>query len=205
MSALSAAQVEHLLAPYLQRPLPPAAYDKVARYLAVFHVWSTRINLSTVREPVQVVRRHFGEGFVLAQALPEGGTLLDLGSGAGFPGFPIALARPAMKVTLAESQKKKASFLKEAAWMMGLPVKVWPERAEQLAPGTLFDVVTLRAVDNMSAALDVSRRFLAPSGILAFFVGEHEPMRLPEASWHSIHSIDIPDSPGHIVMAQLNP
>lgn len=203
MSVLRADQVRQLLEPYVKQPLPPEVYDKIVRYLAVFAVWSSRMNLSTRKEPEQVVQRHFGEGLALAAELPAFATLLDLGSGAGFPGLPIALARPDASVTLAESQKKKAGFLKEAAWMMGLPVKIWADRAENFPDGTRFDVVVLRAVDEMSTALQTAHGLLAPGGTLAFFAGEREPVRLPDANWSTIRTVDVPNSPGHIVFARL--
>ncbi len=204
MTYLSAARVQELLAIYLDELLAPEAYDKVVRYLAIFDVWSSRMNLSTIRDPEQVVQRHFGEGLALAQELPPFTTLLDLGSGAGFPGLPIALARPRSSVTLAESQKKKAAFLKEVAWEMGLTaVKVWPDRAEHLPAGTLFDVVALRAVDRMSAALQTATGLLARGGTLAFFSGEQESIQLPEADWVSTRSVNLVNSAGTMVLARL--
>ena len=86
--------------------------------------------------------RHFVESIACARALPEGiSTLLDFGSGGGFPGIPIALCRPEIAVTLAESQGKKAAFLQEAVRVLGSQAKVHAGRAELLT--TQFDCVTL--------------------------------------------------------------
>jgi 16S rRNA (guanine527-N7)-methyltransferase len=90
---------------------------------------------------------------------------LDFGSGAGFPGIPIALIRPEISVTLAESQNKKAAFLREAVRTLALNTKVHAARAETLP--AKFDAITLRAVDNMAQAIPAAIRLLNPNGWLA--------------------------------------
>jgi 16S rRNA (guanine527-N7)-methyltransferase len=91
--------------------------------------------------------------------------LLDFGSGAGFPGIPIALCRPVIAVTLAESQGKKAAFLREAVRALGLAATIHSGRAEVLQ--TVFDCVTLRAVDRMGVAVQEAAQLLRPGGWLA--------------------------------------
>lgn len=106
--------------------------------------WNQKMNLSAIRDPEQVVRRHFGESLFLAKSLSEAaGTLVDVGSGAGFPGVPVAVYRPNLHVTLVESIAKKATFLREAT--RALPnVRVLNARAETLEKH--FDWVAMRAV-----------------------------------------------------------
>ncbi|OJV44658.1 MAG: 16S rRNA (guanine(527)-N(7))-methyltransferase RsmG [Acidobacteriales bacterium 59-55] len=151
MPALPESRIAALLAPYLA--VPPALFGQLSLYLDLLLKWNARTNLTAIREPEEIVCRHFGESLFAAQRLGPCETLLDLGSGAGFPGLPIALLRPEIQVTLAESQGKKAVFLREAARTLGLSVEVWGNRAEALPPERRFDTVTLRAVDNMAAAL----------------------------------------------------
>jgi 16S rRNA (guanine527-N7)-methyltransferase len=91
--------------------------------------------------------------------------LLDVGSGAGFPGIPIALCRPEIAVTLAESQGKKAAFLSEVVRVLGVAAKVHSGRAETLR--AVFDCVTLRAVDKMPQAVKAAGKLVAPGGWLA--------------------------------------
>ena len=121
MSVLSQDRIAILLAPYLSHcePLIP----QLEVYLELLVRWNAKTNLTSVRDPEEMVRRHFGESLFAAQHLgdPLPPTLLDLGSGAGFPGIPIALAHPGVAVTLAESQGKKASFLREAVRTLSLP------------------------------------------------------------------------------------
>ena len=88
----------------------------LARHLQLMLQWNRKINLTSVRSTGGIVKRHFGESLFLAKALQgERGTVVDIGSGAGFPGFPIAVANPGLDVTLVESIGKKAAFLKEVA------------------------------------------------------------------------------------------
>lgn len=156
-SALSELQIKTLLAPYLPRVADEMA-SQLAVYLDLLLKWNARTNLTAIRDPEGIVQRHFGESLFCGQYVDQQATtLLDLGSGAGFPGLPIALLRPELTVTLAESQHKKASFLREAVRTLRLPnAEVWAGRAEVLPEVRRFDTVTLRAVDNMAAALTVA-------------------------------------------------
>ncbi|HTD97123.1 MAG TPA: 16S rRNA (guanine(527)-N(7))-methyltransferase RsmG [Edaphobacter sp.] len=156
MPTLSESAIASLLTPYI--PAPPAnLLPQISTYLDLLLKWNARTNLTAIRDPEEIVRRHFGESLFAAQHLSSPdklpATLLDLGSGAGFPGLPIALLHPEITITLAESQNKKATFLREVVRTLNLPVEVWPARAESLPPTRRFHTVTLRAVDNMAAAV----------------------------------------------------
>jgi 16S rRNA (guanine527-N7)-methyltransferase len=106
--------------------------------------------------------------------------LLDFGSGGGFPGIPIALCRPEIAVTLAESQGKKAAFLQEAVRVLGISAKVHAERAELL--GARFDGVTLRAVDKMVRAVEAAARLVVPGGWLALMTTQKDLNALQAAA-----------------------
>lgn len=152
MATLPESVIASLLAPYLAPP--PELLPRLSAYLDLLLKWNARTNLTAIRDPEEIVRRHFGESLFAARHLgAEVDTLLDLGSGAGFPGLPIALLRPEIRVTLAESQHKKASFLREAVRTLGVSVEVWAGRVEDMAPERRSHTVTLRAVDNMAAAV----------------------------------------------------
>ena len=140
--------------------------DKFTSLLSLFVRWNARVNLSSIRDEDGILSRHFVECIACARALPVGiSTLLDFGSGGGFPGIPIAVCRPEIAVTLAESQGKKAAFLHEAVRVLGIQAKVHAERAELLA--SRFDCVTLRAVDRMAAAVAAAASLVVPGGWLA--------------------------------------
>jgi len=163
MAGLSRERMAELLEPYFPAP-PQELLLQLSAYLELLLRWNARTNLTAIRDPEEIVRRHFGESLFVAAHLPECATLLDLGSGAGFPGLPIQLARPGLRVTLAESQNKKASFLREAVRTLGLATEVWGDRVERLPADRLFDVVTLRAVDDPGKALKLAHQRLTPGG-----------------------------------------
>lgn len=175
---LSESQIAALLGPYLSgATVPPTLYAQLGLYLDVLLRWNARTNLTAIREPEEIVRRHFGEslfaGVHIQPLLPAAATLLDFGSGAGFPGLPIQLLFPEFQVTLAESQGKKASFLREAVRTLNLKTEVWPKRVEEMPPDRRFHCITLRAVDNMDAALDTAATRILPSGSLAALGGDN--------------------------------
>ena len=145
--------------------LDPELFPRFNDYLALLLRWNARISLTAIRDEGGILSRHFVESIACARALPACiKTLLDFGSGAGFPGIPIAICRPEIAVTLAESQGKKAAFLQEAVRVLGIPAKVYAGRAEALA--AQFDCVVLRAVDRMELAVPASAKLVAPGGWL---------------------------------------
>jgi len=169
---LSTDRIAVLLSPYVGSAAVPAdLYEQLSVYLELLLKWNARTNLTAIREPEEIVRRHFGESLFCGLHLPaEATTVLDLGSGAGFPGLPIQLLRPELQVTLAESQHKKASFLREAVRTLGLQTEVWADRAESMPLSQRFSVVTLRAVDNMEAAMEAARGRVDAGGCIVSFV-----------------------------------
>jgi 16S rRNA (guanine527-N7)-methyltransferase len=159
-------------------PLPAELCDQFAAYYSLLIRWNARVSLTAIGDEDGILRRHFVESIACARALPaEVGTVLDFGSGAGFPGIPIALCRPEISVTLAESQGKKAAFLQEAVRVVGIPAKVYAGRAETL--GQQFDCVTMRAVDRMPQAVRAAAKLVRPGGWLAPMttVDEREKLR----------------------------
>jgi 16S rRNA (guanine527-N7)-methyltransferase len=147
-------------------PLTVAQVSQFVDFSSLLMRWNARVNLSAIRDEERIVRRHFVESIACARALPAGiATLLDFGSGAGFPGIPITLSRPEIAVTLAESQGKKAAFLSEAVRVLGISAKVYSGRAEELR--TAFDCVAMRAVDHMELAVQAGSKLVRPGGWLA--------------------------------------
>ena len=148
-------RIEELLLPYLrgEAEVPAGMYGRLSQFLDLLVQWNARTNLTAVRQPEEMVRRHFGESLFAARHLGACKTLLDFGSGAGFPGLPMQLLRPELKVALAESQNKKATFLREVVRILGLGTEVWGGRVEAMPLDRRFDVVAMRAVDDMETAL----------------------------------------------------
>lgn len=189
LATLSESHVERLLQPYVSteiqlwrdaapvETIAPIAVSRLQElipalgaYLDLLLRWNEKTNLTAVRSPDEIVRRHFGEslfaGRVLEKLSAHAGTLLDFGSGAGFPGVPIQLLLPSWKITLAESQGKKVAFLRETVRVLGAGASVWAGRVEGMPVGTTFSSVTMRAVDSPVAALAAARARVAPGGYL---------------------------------------
>jgi 16S rRNA (guanine527-N7)-methyltransferase len=136
--------------------LPIGAYDKFQSYLELLMHWNQQLSLSAVREPDQIIQRHFVECAFVAGQLPlDIADLLDYGSGAGLPGIPIAICRPGIGVTLAEAHGKKASFLREALRVLKLEAEVYDGRVEAM-PERRFDAVAMRAVEKMELAIPLA-------------------------------------------------
>jgi 16S rRNA (guanine527-N7)-methyltransferase len=165
------AAIAHLLHPFIE--LDETRLRAISIYIDLLLKWNARINLTAIREPNEIVQRHFGESlfaakYLLDQHLPE--AAIDLGSGAGFPGVPFAMLAPEVGVTLIESQQKKATFLKELIHALGLKnVKVFSDRAENY-PDTA-DLVMLRAVEKFGQALRVAVRLAKPGGRVGLMIG----------------------------------
>ena len=139
-------QFVSLLEPVLDRIGLSPTDDQIlqlSRHYALLTQWNQRVNLTSIREPRAIVERHFGESLFLAVHFPKAKTVVDVGSGAGFPGLPLAVARPELTVTLVESIGKKAVFLKEASRELE-NVRVEQGRAENLEAG--YDWAVCRAV-----------------------------------------------------------
>jgi 16S rRNA (guanine527-N7)-methyltransferase len=188
-------RLRELLKPYVVDAMPSTeALAQISRYLDLIILWNARTNLTAVREPEAILQRQIGESLFAARFLPGTGTLLDFGSGAGLPGIPIALLRPGMQITLAESQNKKAGFLREAARTLALPLTIWPDRVENLPQHQQFDVLTMRAVDDSARMIPVAIDRIAPHGHLVRYLGESVPVEIP--GWSALQTTPIPNSRG---------
>lgn len=211
MTAESACnRLNELLSGFGLEPLDDATGERFARYLALFLRWNARLNLSAVRDEESILSRHFVESIASARALPAGiSTLLDYGSGAGLPGIPIALCRPEISVTLAESQGKKAAFLQEAVRALGLAnAAVHNGRAESLV--MRYDSTIMRAVDRMAQAVESAARLVTPEGWLALLTTRADLAGLQAAagahfSW--LEPVPLPGSQSRLLalgQARLN-
>ncbi len=196
-----------LLTPFVRARLSTQQLEQLSIYLELLTKWNDKMNLTSVRSPLEMVTRHFGESLfaaaVLGDALKEREktSLLDFGSGAGFPGLPVKIALPELQVTLAESQMKKAMFLREVIRTLGLNgIEVHANRAEDLSKK--FDVVAMRAVDGQESLLQPASTLLRSGGLMLLMLGtkasETSTQALPDFKW--AEPVLIPDSKSRIVL-----
>jgi 16S rRNA (guanine527-N7)-methyltransferase len=155
--------------------LTPAQLNQISTYVDLLVRWNARINLTAVRDADEIVTRHFGESIFAARFLfsatsAEPVSLVDIGSGAGFPGLPMKIWNPNIQLTLIESNQKKVAFLREVVRALNLSVvSVFAGRAEDYS-GTA-ELTTLRAVEQFKNILPVAARLIRASGRLALLVG----------------------------------
>ncbi len=165
--------------------LPPRTQPRLLDYLALLHKWNRTYNLTAVREPSGMVGQHLLDCLAVLPHVSARG-ILDVGSGAGLPGVPLALALPLASVTLLESNHKKAAFLQQAKIELKLDnVAVACERVESWQPGGRFDMVISRAFSDLAQFVTLAGRHVASGGRLAAMKGAYpreEIARLP-AGW----------------------
>lgn len=191
----AADRFQSLLAAAGQSPLSEKQTGQFLSYLSLIVRWNAKTNLTAICDEAGILSRHFLESIVAARALPEGiATLLDFGSGAGFPGIPIAICCPGTGVTLAESQGKKAAFLREAVRILEISAKVHGGRAEELRGQ--FDCVVLRAVDRMAEAVGTAAKLVGPGGFLGLLTTESELPALRIAAGQGFSWLDTVSMPG---------
>jgi len=167
----------------LDLTLAPAACGKLLDYLGLIEKWNRVYNLTAVREPRQMLSHHLFDSLTIV-ARVSGTSLLDVGSGAGLPGIPVAIALPQLPVTLLESSHKKAAFLRQAAIELRLDnVNVIGERAESWDTPRRFELVVSRALTDLAGFIRIAGRFVGRGGSLGAMKGAypHEELgRLPE-------------------------
>lgn len=152
-----------LLAGLVALKLDPALATPLLKYLGELVLWNKAYNLTSVRQPVEMVTRHVLDSLAI---LPHvAGRIIDVGSGAGLPGIPLAIANPQLHVTLLDSGGKKARFLRHAQRTLPLAnVEVVEARAEAFEPKQRFDVVASRAFSALGDFLQATSRLGADGG-----------------------------------------
>jgi 16S rRNA (guanine527-N7)-methyltransferase len=205
---MDAVRIAELLKPFIDgAELPPLLLEQLRSYLDLLLRWNSRINLTAVRDPEQMVTRHFGESLFAARVLMAGvsarsANLADVGSGAGFPGIPIKLFAPEIGLTLIESHSKKATFLREVGRALHLEgAEVFGGRAEEW--GKTADLVTMRAVEKFERALPVAAKLVAPGGRLCLLIGSSQvnaAQDLMGDSWSWRKPVTVPKAAGRVVV-----
>ena len=156
--------------------LDRALAEPLLAYLALLLRWNAAYNLTAIRDPREMVAKHLLDSLAMhgatAPLAADGGHLADLGTGAGFPGIPLAIAQPGLQVALVESNGKKARFMREAVRTLGLGnARVVESRIEAVAEAGAFDAITARALATLPLILELGGHLLKPEGVLLAMKG----------------------------------
>lgn len=171
--------------------------EPLLAYLALLDRWNRTYNLTAIRDPGDMVTLHLLDSLAMHPYVRDIATLADLGTGAGLPGIPLAIAVPALRVTLVESNGKKARFLREAVRVLGLAnARVVEARAEAVAEPGAFDAITARALATLADILALGGHLLKPEGRLLAMKGAHpaEEIAALPAGWRvrSVLPLQVP-------------
>lgn len=206
-SDLPAAARDDLDAGLAALGLDPALAGPLARYLALMLRWNAAYNLTAIRDPREMVTKHLLDSLAMAPAVAGLPTLADLGTGPGLPGIPLAIATPGLRVTLVESNGKKARFMREALRQLGLGnAEVAESRIEALDRPGQFAAITARALATLPQILALGGHLIADDGVLLAMKGarpDDEIAALP-AGWalRDLRPLSVPglDAERHLVV-----
>jgi len=149
----------------LKLDLNEKQHEQLLDYLALLFKWNSVYNLTSVRDPMQMVTHHLLDSLAAVPAFAQAESVLDVGAGGGLPGIVLAIARPTMKVALIDTVHKKTAFLTQVKAELGLlNVTVHTARVEQLQVPHKFDVITSRAFADLSDFVNWSGHLLAEGG-----------------------------------------
>jgi 16S rRNA (guanine527-N7)-methyltransferase len=194
--------------------LNEAQHAQLDRYLDLLEQANQRMNLTRITDRAAARVQHVGDALTLLPHLPAGAvSLADVGSGGGVPGLPLAIARPQLRVTLIESTRKKAAFLREAAGELGLAnVTVLDERAEDVARSArreTFDIAVARAVAELVWLAEWCLPLLKTGGAMLAMKGERAAAELPAATAAAkllgggvpvVHPVALPGTQHHVIV-----
>jgi len=188
--------------------LPEGAEAKLLAYLALLDKWNRVYNLTAVRDVERMVSHHLLDSLA---AVPyfQAETVLDVGSGGGLPGIPLAIARPELQVTLIDSIAKKTAFLLQAKAELGLKnLQVVTGRVEDFRPETGFDIVTSRAFSDLKEFVTLTRHLLKPTGcwlaMKGLFPNEEVALLPPGVRVSADHALVVPglDASRHLIVLE---
>ena len=190
----------------LELDLSDRQIEQLTTHFALLVRWNQKVNLTALRRHEQIATRHFEESLFLAKLLPQAtGLIVDVGSGAGFPGLPLKVVHSAMPIVLLEPNKKKTAFLKEVVRSCTLEgAEVRAERLSETARSSLAgraSLVTMRAVAATADVLNDLGRLLQKDGQIALFVGENDAAKLAKApgfDWEE--PVAIPHSERRVIL-----
>ncbi len=176
-----------------QLSLSAAVQDKIIQYIKLLGKWNQAYNLTAVRDPIEMMTRHIADSLAVASYL-TGKTIIDVGSGAGLPGIPLALVFPERKVVLLDSNGKKTRFLIQVKAELGLDnVEVVQSRAEDYQPEQCFDCIIARAFTQIGDMITKTRHLACKNGQIWAMKGVYPEDELKKvAEPYQVYPLQVP-------------
>lgn len=188
------------------RDLPVGTQEKLDEFLALLVKWNKAYNLTAIRDPQEMVAKHIHDSLAVVPFI-KGDRVLDVGTGAGFPGIPLALALPHYHFTLLDSNGKKIRFLTQVISDLNLKnVDVVQARVEEYQPETGYQTIISRAFANLSEFINKTKHLIANDGQMLAMKGKEFEEELKNYSGHvKVHKLDVPglDEQRHLVVVSM--
>ena len=167
--------------------------SQIVSYLDLLVKWNVKINLTSEKTPSEILHRHIFDSLQYARVISPKDNIMDIGSGAGFPGVPLKIVYPSLALTLVESQRKRCSFLEAVVFNLALQnSRVVNERAEKISPKPRVGVVILRAVSDIKTCLDLAVPFLVKGGKVVLKKGpEKNNAVMPHDDFFLIDEVEV--------------
>jgi 16S rRNA (guanine527-N7)-methyltransferase len=169
-----AAMSEELLLKWMPQ-LSPIQLQQFTEYYKLLLEWNAKVNLTRITEPEEVAQKHFADSIVASELIPSGARVVDVGTGAGFPGVPLKIVRPDIELVLVDSLGKRIRFLEELTCALGIEAEAVHARAEDAARQANlregFDIALSRAVAPMNVLMELTTPFVKPGGASLMYKG----------------------------------
>ncbi|MBQ6332083.1 MAG: 16S rRNA (guanine(527)-N(7))-methyltransferase RsmG [Clostridia bacterium] len=172
--------------------LTEEACDKFVAYYDLLIDWNTRMNLTAITAPEEVVKKHFYDSLAALKYLPDGAKIADVGTGAGFPAIPLLILNPTLKITLVDSLNKRITFLEEVLKTLQLSAECVHARAEDFGRDPKyrgqFDATVSRAVASLPVLLELTVPLLKVGGKAYCYKGDvSEELKTAKSALHLLH------------------